>query len=122
MLMSFTSPTCVTVTDELVGAEANNGLGAAPGNGGAFEGDAPKRPGIDGRATGALLNATGAGGGVTERGAAATALGAGSATGAGTATGTDTAARATGGGNTGVATGTGRRGNAGAAFGALAIG
>ncbi|MEI6053578.1 MAG: hypothetical protein WCQ44_12815, partial [Opitutaceae bacterium] len=65
MLISFTSPTWVTVTEadeaEAETADEAAAVDAAPGIGGAFKGEAPGRPGIDGKATGALLTTAGAG-------------------------------------------------------------
>jgi len=65
MLINFTSPTCVTVTDaeeaEVEAPEEAAAVDAAPGIGGAFKGEAPGRPGIVGKATGALLTTSGAG-------------------------------------------------------------
>ena len=124
ILISFTSPTCVTVTAAEEAAVLTL-TEAVPGIGGDFRGEAPGRAGRVGKATGALLATTGAG--------EATGVGAGAAT---TAAGVDTGGRTNAGGTfgagaettgatgrrPGTATGEGalRGGNAGGALGALA--
>ena len=60
MLINFTSPTCVTVTDAAEEGAVELAE-TAPGNGGDFKGEAPERTGRVGKATGALLTTTGAG-------------------------------------------------------------
>ena len=110
----------MTVTDELGGIKAVTGLGPAPGSGGTFWGAAPGRPGIAGKATGALLTGAAAGAEATATGAEIGEAGVIVDTTAGGATGAITGLLTVGSEAAGAAL-MNRGGNAGGALGALAI-
>jgi hypothetical protein len=120
MLINLTSPTCVTVTDELGGITAVTGIGPAPGSGGAFWGAAPGRPGIAGKATGALLTGAAAGAETTATGAGIGEAGVIVGTAAAGATGAIAGLLTAGNAAAGAAL-MNRGGNAGVALGALVI-